>query len=163
MATLIRGINAVGTVLEVKENYDKPFADTKSEQGGMRYCHGANILVDDVEYACQYCSTSEHLTEFGEGDTIVFTVKSFSRNVHTIGIISVKKLVASRPAQPSGSIPPASKHLNLAGTPEAIGLQCATQIYANRLEIDSIAIADLAHEFTMYLRTEYETNTNPQY
>lgn len=161
MATLIKGINAVGIVLEVNERIDS-FKDTKSETGGTRYCHGTIIEVDNMEYACQYCSTSEHLVEFEVGDTINFVVKSFSRNVHTIGINSVTKMVASRPAQPSGIIPPASKHLNLAGTPEAIGLQCAAQIYANRLEIDSIAIAELAHEFTMYLRSEYETNTNPQ-
>lgn len=160
MATLIKGLNAAGRVVEVKELIDS-FRDNKSEQGGTRYCHGATIMVDGVEYACQYCSTSEHLTEFGVGDTINFTVKSFSRNVHTIGINSVTK-VALRPAPSGPMIPGLSKHINLAGTPEAIGLQCAAQIYSNRLEIDSIAIAELAHEFTMYLRSEYETNTNPQ-
>jgi hypothetical protein len=162
MATLIKGLNAIGRVLEVNEGIDS-FKDTKSEQGGMRYCHGCTIMVDDIEYPCQYCSTSEHLTEFSVGDIIDFNVKSFSRNVHTIGINSVKPFVASRPAQPSGSIPPASKHINMAGTPEALGLQFAAQVYSNRLEIDSVAITDLAHEFTMYLRTEYEINTNPNY
>lgn len=160
MATLIKGLNAIGRVLEVNERIDS-FKDTKSDIGGMRYCHGCTILVDDTEYACQYCSTSEHLTEFEVGDTLDFTVKSFSRNVHTIGINSVKKFVASRPAQPREPLPSASLHINMAGTPEALGLQFAAQVYSNRLEIDSIAIAELAHEFTMYLRAEYYQNTDP--
>jgi hypothetical protein len=158
MATLIKGINAIGRVLNVKECIDS-FEDTKSETGGMRYCHGFTVVVEGVDYPCQYCSTSSHLEEFGEGDTIDFQVKSFSRNVHTIGLNSVKRFNHSFAVAAKKDVP-CSGHINMAGTPEALGLQYAAQVYSNRLEIDEVAITELAHTFTMYLRHEYETNTN---
>lgn len=163
MAQLAKGLKTKGVVLEIEEDFDF-FQDTKSEVGGTRHCHKALIKVDGLDYDCQYCSSSEHLTEFEVGDTVEFEVKSFSRNIHTIGFIGCTKFVKStEPAYKKVvSAYKTSGHMNLAGTPEAIALQCATQYFTYRPQADELAVTDMADVFCKWLRSTYLTNTNPQ-
>lgn len=163
MAQLAKGLKTKGIVLEIEENFDF-FEDTKSDVGGTRHCHKALIKVENLDYDCQYCSSSEHLTEFQVGDTVEFEVKSFSRNIHTIGVISCVKFQSEavknylRPTfgtQHSG-------HINMAGTPEAIALQCATQFHTYRQQSSEIEVTEMADIFCKWLRATYQHNINPQ-
>lgn len=163
MAQLAKGLKTKGLVLEIEEDFDK-FQDTKSDVGGTRHCHKALIKVDGLDYDCQYCSSSEYLTEFGVGDTLEFEVKSFSRNIHTIAVISSVKFSSSSQsaAVRNFTSPNSSGHLNMAGTPEAIALQCATQFYTYRPQASEIEVTDMADIFCKWLRSTYLLNTNPQ-
>lgn len=157
MAQLAKGLNATGIVLEIEDNFDR-FQDTKSDVGGTRFCHKVYVRVDDEEYICQYCSQHPKLSEFAANDTIHFNVKSFSKDIHTIGLISVKKAQAGRVTDPL-AFEPVLRHLNLAGTPEALGLQASVNYHCYRPESKLEDITDMAHELTKWLRTEYELNT----
>lgn len=158
MAQLAKGLKTKGQVLEVEENFDF-FQDTKSEFGGTRHCHKFLVKVDNMDYDCQYCSSSEHLTEFQVGDTVEFEVKSFSRNIHTIAFISCVKFFAGAKEM---ILSPVVAHINMAGTPEAIALQCAAQFFTYRSQADEIAVTEMADTFCKWLRSTYQINTNPQ-
>lgn len=163
MAQLAKGLKTTGLVLEIEEDFDK-FQDTKSDVGGTRHCHRALIKVDNMDYDCQYCSSSEHLTEFQVGDTVEFEVKSFSRNIHTIGFISCVRFQSNMGQAFNPNPPPLQLlgHINMAGTPEAIALQCATQFYTYRPNADQLEVTTMADDFCKWLRSTYLLNTNPQ-
>lgn len=157
MAQLAKGLNATGIVLDVEDNFDR-FQDTKSEVGGTRFCHKVYLRVDDEDYICQYCTEHQFLSEFSKGDTVHFNVKSFSKDIHTIGLISVKRAPSENVNDPL-AFEPVLRHLNLAGTPEALGLQAAVNFHCYRPESGLLDITEMAHELTKWLRTEYELNT----
>lgn len=162
MAQLAKGLKTKGQVIEIEENFDRPFQDTKSEVGGIRYCHKLVIKVGGIDYDCQYCSMQEHLAEFTVGDILHFEIKAFTRNIHTIAVISVKKFEASAPAWKTQTFAPVGGHMNLAGTPEAIALQCATQFHTYRQQSSEIEVTEMADIFCKWLRATYQHNINPQ-
>jgi hypothetical protein len=134
-------------MLKIEQTYEmevlriNPAAErfpSRAAEGGTMYCHQfilCDALDNDPEYKCQICDKNDNQAYAKPKDIIVFKVKTFTKNIHTIEIIENKghgtKTVPGKPIAID-----TTKYPNpiMGGTAAALALNAAVSYWSVRGE-----------------------------